>query len=203
MRVVKRAAMASALMLMGCEGSPQEPKPEPALVPSAQPAAPAMPAAQKSAPEAVTVTWKDPGGWKRVPPPNRMRKASYEIAPVAGDKEPAQVGVFYFGAGQGGSIDKNMERWSGEFSGVADADIKRSQRKAGGLLQHVIEIEDGTFSSGMGRSPSRGKEHWAVLGAIVETPSGLHFFKMTGPKATVKQARTAFFELLDSIEVKK
>jgi hypothetical protein len=40
-----------------------------------------------------------------------------------------------------------------------------------------------------------------LLGAIVETPRGPWFFKMTGARATVEAARPAFDALLDSARV--
>jgi hypothetical protein len=46
-------------------------------------------------------------------------------------------------------------------------------------------------------SPNSG-----LLAAIVVTPEGAeHFFKITGPSATVKAARAPFYKLLDSIRL--
>jgi hypothetical protein len=38
-----------------------------------------------------------------------------------------------------------------------------------------------------------------MIAAVVETPAGSYFFKLTGPQKTVESARTAFFALLDSV----
>jgi hypothetical protein len=40
-----------------------------------------------------------------------------------------------------------------------------------------------------------------MLGAIVESPSGLWFFKLTGPEATVKAARASFDAMLSSVHL--
>jgi hypothetical protein len=38
-----------------------------------------------------------------------------------------------------------------------------------------------------------------MLAAVVETPAGSYFFKLTGPQRTVESARSAFMMLLDSV----
>lgn len=159
--------------------------------------------AHDSAAAPVQITWADPPGLRRVPPKNAMRKASYEVPHANGDSEDGELAVFYFGPGQGGSIDANVDRWVKQFSGVAATDVKRAEREANGLRQHTVEIEHGTFDAGqMAMGGSKGpKNDYALLGAIVETPGGAYFFKMTGPSRTVAAARAPFQQLLDSVRV--
>jgi hypothetical protein len=57
--------------------------------------------------------WDASAGWK--PDAQRpMRLATYTIA-ATGDHEGAECGVYYFGPGQGGSIQANLDRWIGQF----------------------------------------------------------------------------------------
>ena len=56
----------------------------------------------------------------------------------------------------------------------------------------------GSSSGGMGGG--KPKEHFGLVGGIVESPSGAYFFKLTGPSKTVKQAKPDFYKLLDSIK---
>jgi len=159
-----------------------------------------------SSPEApVEITWVDPPGLRRVPPKNAMRKASYEVPRANGDTEDGELAVFYFGPGQGGSIDANVDRWVKQFSGISANDVKRADREANGLRQHTVEIQRGTFDAGqMVMSGSKGpRKDYALEGAIVETPSGAYFFKMTGPVNTVLAARGPFLQLLDSVRAGK
>ena len=129
-----------------------------------------------------------------------MRKASYQVPKADGDAEDGEVSVFHFGAGQGGGIEPNVERWVGQFKGVEKSQVKRSSRSANGMVQHIVEIEKGTFSSGMPGGPTTPKNDYALFGAIVEAPEGAWFFKMTGPMATVKKAREEFTAMLDSVK---
>jgi hypothetical protein len=132
-----------------------------------------------------------------------MRKASYEVPRAAGDSEDGELAVFYFGPGQGGGIDANVDRWVKQFSDVAPDDVKRADREAHGLRQHTVEIAHGTYDAGqMAMGGAKGpKKDYALTGAIVEAPSGAYFFKMTGPAHTVAAAHAAFLQLLDSVSV--
>jgi hypothetical protein len=169
--------------------------------PSAAPAAPLAPApAASMQQEPLHITWIDPPAFKRVPPSNPMRKAAFIVPRIEGDNEDGELTVFYFGPGQGGSIDANVDRWVKQFGEVKPSDVKRADREANGLRQHTVELESGTFSGGMGMGGGKPKENFGLVGGIVETPSGAYFFKMTGPRKTVKKAKADFYKLLDSIK---
>jgi hypothetical protein len=192
------ASLGSAL---GCRKTPEptgSSAPSP-LVPAPKTESAPQPAASALPP--VEITWLDPPGLKRVAPKSPMRKASYEVPKVAGDAEDGELAVFYFGPGQGGTIDANVDRWVKQFSGVDAGDVKRADREANGLRQHTVEIQHGTFDAGqMPMGASAGpKKDYALEGAIVEAPSGAYFFKMTGPAKTIAAARPAFLKLLDSV----
>jgi hypothetical protein len=128
-----------------------------------------------------------------------MRKATYTVPKAGSDAEDGELGVFFFGAGQGGSIDANVERWLHQFKDVAPSAVKRSDRHVAGLHQHVVEVQEGNYASGMPGQAVAPKPGFALLSAIVEAPNGNWFFKLTGPKATVQAARAPFFALLDSV----
>lgn len=193
--------------LGGCDKRTPEPPATTPLSPSpfisAQPAQPkpATPAPAGSAEqEPLRITWIDPPAFKRVPPSNAMRKASYVVPRAEGDAEDGELTVFYFGPGQGGSIDANVDRWVKQFGDVKPGDVRRADREANGLRQHTVELDSGTFSSGMPGAPTKPKSDYGLVGGIVETPSGAYFFKLTGPAKTVKQAKPDFYKLLDSIK---
>ena len=65
---------------------------------------------------AAGVKWTVPAGWK-TEADRPLRAATYTIAAAAGDKATAECGVYFFGAGQGGSIDANLERWRSQVQG--------------------------------------------------------------------------------------
>lgn len=192
-------------LLVACKKDPEPPSSSPFLTPAKPaPAAPAAAPIDSTTPPAALpmgVTWEDPPSFQRVGGSNPMRKATYRVPRAKGDSEDGQLAVFYFGPGQGGSIEDNVDRWVKQFSEIKPADVRRADREANGLRQHTIEIEKGTFSSGMPGGPTQPKPGYGLLGGIVSAPSGVYFFKMTGPSATVKAAHKPFFALLDSVKV--
>lgn len=194
--------LCAALVVAGCDKNtePLETRAEkPASTGASTPAPPTAASKAGAAPE-IGVSWKAPAEFEPVKPNSNMRKAGYRIPPATGDKEPGDLGVFYFGPGQGGSIDDNMARWVKQFENAKSTE-KRSDRTVNGLTQHLVEAE-GTYKSGMPGGPTDAKKTWSLIGAIVESPNGNHFFKLVGPKATVEKARKPFMSMLDSIQTK-
>ena len=70
-------------------------------------------AAQLSAESAGGLRWTMPNGW-RAQPERPMRAATYTIAAAPGDREPGECAVFFFGRGQGGSVQDNLDRVTSE-----------------------------------------------------------------------------------------
>jgi hypothetical protein len=118
-----------------------------------------------------------------------MRAAEYTVPRATGDSEDGECIVITFGPGQGGGVDENVDRWVAQFSGATKPE--RSKQQIHGLNVTRVEV-GGTYTPmrmpGMAAAPS-SRPGWRLLGAIVEAPSGLWFFKVTGPDATVKAAR--------------
>ncbi|WP_434384516.1 hypothetical protein [Melittangium boletus] len=176
----------------------QSPKPQAAAP------VPAAPAADASAPSAGGLTWTAPKDWE-AQPARPMRAATYRIAPAKGDTEPAELAIFYFGAGQGGAVDANVKRWVGQFqkpdgTAVTDKEVRTRQEKLNGLAVTTVDVK-GTYTGGgpmMG--PSSPKPNARLLGAIVEGPEGPLFFKLTGGERTVGGAEKTFRKLVESVK---
>jgi len=131
-------------------------------------------------------------------PPRMMRKATYE---APGEGGAAEVGVFYFGPGQGGGVEPNIERWVNQFADSSPA--KRSEETINGMKTVTVEIEKGTFQSGMPGGPTTPRTDWALYGSIVETPLGAYFFKMTGPGPTVAVQKGQLKAMLSTLTVQQ
>ncbi len=140
--------------------------------------------------------WTVPARWQ-VAGAKPMRAATYTIPGAAG-AEAGECGVFYFGAGQGGGIDENLQRWVGQFEGAGAP--KKSERTINGFKVHLIAVS-GTYLSPAGpMMQSQGKKPgWSLSGAIIEAPEGNIFFKCVGPAATIQKAQPEIDELLKSL----
>ena len=142
--------------------------------------------------------WTVPERWEATAQ-RPMRVATYKIPAAAGSgTEDGECGIFYFGKGQGGSVEENLERWTAQFE--ASAPLKKSVRTVNRLKVHTIEIAGTYLSPGGPMMQSQGKRPgWRLSGTIVEAPEGLVFFKCTGPAATIEKARKELDALLASL----
>lgn len=154
------------------------------------------------------ITWKAPASWKEQPQ-RPMRLATYAIPSAKNDKEDAELGVFYFGEGQGGSVDANVQRWVGQFQQPngqpAEKVAKKQTRKVNGMDVTTVDVT-GTYLApvgGMMSGRTERKEGYRLLGAIVQGPQGPVFFKMTGPAKTMAAAKPQFDKMLKSLKVEK
>jgi hypothetical protein len=159
------------------------------------------PVAVESATTAGGLSWTVPKGWIGAPA-SSMRVATYRTPAAPGDAEGGEVAVFYFGPGQGGGIDANVERWFAQMTPEAGSKKpSRSQLKVGDIKVTICAAE-GTYTGamGMGAASAGPEKGFALEGAIAEGPQGAVFFKLTGPKKSVEKARAGFDALVKSLK---
>jgi hypothetical protein len=136
-------------------------------------------------------TFARPENWDWVTPSSPMRKAQLSVPGRPGGP-PAEVTFFHFGAGQGGSVQANVDRWFKQFSD-GYTDVKSEQ--TGSTTITFVKAE-GTFASGMPGGPTTPMKDYAMRGAILESPAGDVYVKMTGPKEVVKGAAPALEKMV-------
>lgn len=134
-------------------------------------------------------TFSRPSGWQWIVPSSPMRKA--QLA-VPGEPEPGEVTFFHFGAGQGGGVQANVDRWFGQFQNGTNGQTVETIGKT-----KVTFVEAaGTFLSGMPGTSPTPKGEFALRGAILESATGDVFVKFTGPAPVVQSASAAFREMI-------
>lgn len=184
---------------------PADPPPQ-ATVPAVaeSPAVPAPVNAQEDGATgaAAGVAWTVPSRWE-AQPPRMMRVATYLIPRAEGDDEPGECAVFFFGQGQGGSVDLNLQRWRDQFETESGGPPSPAERKStiNSLAVTTVSLA-GTYLASMGpmfQSGAVKKPGYKMLGAIIEAPEGNVFVKLTGPEKTVLGAEGEFQALLDSL----
>lgn len=145
-----------------------------------------------------------PTAWQRVPAPSDMRAAQYRIPRSGADTEDGELVLFFFGKGQGGGVEQNLERWYGQFTQPDGRPTKEtaviSTRKVGGL--DVTEVDlSGTYKpAAMGGGSGAEKQNYRMLAAVVQGEGGPWFFRATGPKTTIQNAHADFAEMLGTLE---
>jgi len=156
-------------------------------------------------PAAGEVRYKVPEGWKEEKPTSDMRAAQFKLPKAEGDAEDALLILYYFGPGQGGSAQANIDRW---ISQMVQPDGQPSKEKAkigtetiNGLAVDTVDLL-GNYSGGMSPDsvPTNKQAIFRLRGAVIDTPKGAYFVKLTGPEKTVAFWDRAFNEYLRSFE---
>jgi hypothetical protein len=154
--------------------------------------------------EAAGLRYTVPSEWSRVPAPSDMRAAQFRVPHAVADAEDGELVLFFFGPGQGGSADQNVERWTGQFTQPGGKPSKDAAvvtiRTVNGLKQTSVDVAGTYKPMPMGGASGAEKTGWRLLGAVVEGPGGPWFWRLTGPAATVGAAKPQFEALLASLE---
>ena len=135
-----------------------------------------------------------------------MRAATYSIRRLRAIRAIAECVVNYFGPGQGGGVDANIERWKGQMLGAdgkpaaAKIDKRTGARRADHGRRRVRLVHRHGRPDGGVAKPVPG---YRLIGAIVEGPGGSVFFKLTGPAKTIAAQQKNFEQLLASIQADK
>jgi len=149
--------------------------------------------------------WAAPTKWKSEAP-RPMRAATYTVPAAAGDTASAECVVYFFGPGQGGTVEANLERWKGQMAGPdGNPPVAKIAKRTIHQLPTTTIDTSGDYS-GMGGPMAQSKsvqKNYRLLGAIIEAPAGNVFVKFTGPSKTVAARQSEFEEFLNSFEKEK
>lgn len=146
-----------------------------------------------------------PPDWLEQQPSSTMRVAEYLLPREPGDVEDAELVVFYFGGG-GGTVEANLERWTNQMlqpDGTPSAELATTTSFPVGDLPVTLLDVPGTFAAEV-RPGSRMRYYkpgFRLLAAVVETPAGPYFFKLTGPERTVRRWRESFESAIESVRL--
>ncbi len=148
-----------------------------------------------NAESAAGIKWTAPSDWK-AQAARPMRAATYTVPP------DGECVVNFFGAGQGGGVEANVDRWKGQFRGPAgkSADAQVKKRTVHGLAVTTIDVSGEYSGMGGPMAPGKPVAGYRLLGAIVEGPGGTVFIKFTGPAKTVAAQQQKFEQLLASLD---
>jgi len=148
---------------------------------------------------AKDITLNVPTTWKQSPASNNLRTAQFAIPKVEGDRDDAELVVYFFG-GAGGGVNANLERWSGQFQpGGKKQKIYKGESKQGEY--YLLDIT-GVYNKPIGppinrqTNPTPGYQMLAVV--LMVKDKGNYFLKLTGPQKTVAAASKALRVAIDA-----
>jgi hypothetical protein len=145
-----------------------------------------------------------PSRWQSEPVENPSRAGQWRLAPPHGQEgESGEAVVFYFGAGIGGTAKENIEAWIGTMFNAeghpAAAEVKH--REINGLKISQVVIF-GTYNQivSMPGIPPQPRPNYGLLGAVIESPKGNIYWRMTGPESLITANLPLFNKVIDSVK---
>ena len=155
--------------------------------------------------------YKAPDGWQAEKPNSNMRAAQYKLPKAEGDNADAELVLYYFGQGQGGSAQANIDRWLNQMQQPDGSSSKEKAKiettSVNGLPVTTVDVT-GKYNGGMA-SPAAAPSatpadmsNYRMRAAIIETPKGSYFVKLTGPQKTVSHWDQAYNDYLQSFAFK-
>lgn len=176
------------------------------LILSLAPAAPAFAAEPAPSAQATTklafigLEAHAPAAWTMVPPATDKRLVQFKIT-TPGEGMTAEVIVYYFGKGDGGTAEANIERWQGQFVGTKDHPVIPTVNRfeSNGMTVTTAELH-GAYARGIGVGPvGVPKPDQTLLAAVVETPEGNLIIQLHGKAASVSAQKESFLSFVRSI----
>ena len=147
------------------------------------------PAAEGAAPSEIKVsefTFKPAAPWKTA-----------QAAPMSagtletGEGESKVTATFFtFGAGQGGNVEQNVQRWRGMFQKAEDGSLQKAEEEEWTFGEKKVKsvLVKGTYVGSSFR-PVGPFENYALIGVVVESAEGSVFIRATGQEKAVTAAK--------------
>jgi hypothetical protein len=140
-----------------------------------------------------------PAEWKVEKSTSQMRAHQFRLPKVDGDADDAEVVVFYFGAGGGGTIAENVKRWKQTFvppSGKSIDDVaKVEEMKVGDTPVTYLDVS-GTYKFKTRPNDPNSKEELKansrMIGVVFASKNGPYFIRFVGPEKTVTHHKKGF-----------
>ena len=134
-----------------------------------------------------------PDSWTVEPPPNRMVDTNFRV-PAPDGSRPANINVFFFGAGMGGSIEDNIDRWAGQFRSPDGGPVEPALEtfETGGMTVTMVELA----GSYQGMGDPEPSDDQLMLSAIIDAPAGRIFIRLVGDAATVEHNREDYMSFI-------
>jgi hypothetical protein len=140
-----------------------------------------------------------PAAWKQEKPASRFRLYQFRLPRAEKDKADAELTVFFFGEGSGGTAEANVKRWKSMFQAPAGKSLddvsKVETFKVSGAEVTYLDVQ-GTYLEKFPPFAPNPKTirrpQYRLLGAVVECEGGPYFIRLTGPARTVAQHKNEF-----------
>jgi len=150
----------------------------------------------------VTVEWAGlkstaPAGWKEETPSSKLRQGQFRLTKAEGDKDDAEVAIFFFPGG--GGVDANLKRQLAVFEpakGKEKVDTKQEKIKVGKYDATYMDIS-GTFLKKPFPAAEKSTpvpEYRQIYVIFEDKDSAVASLWLRGPAKTVEKHKKEFDE---------
>jgi hypothetical protein len=180
----------------------------PSSQPGPQPGPAQTGSAQTGSAQSGNLQFQPPAEWTAEQPTSSMRVAQYRLPRAEGDSADATLVVFYFGQGQGGSVEANLDRWIGQVQ-QPDGSSSKSKAKIDNTTINRMPVTlldvTGNYTESMTGGGGGGQQIQGLArmrAAVIETAKGAYYIKLVGPEKTVNRQDANFMGFIKSAEFK-
>ncbi len=146
-----------------------------------------------------------PQGWKEENPSSNMRLAQFKLPKVEGDKDDAELVIFYFKGGSG-TVEQNLKRQLAKFkpaSGKTEPENKTEKVKVGTIpatLQDIQGVYLSKFPPFAPNAKITEKPGYRQLYVVFTTAQGDYYMTLLGTEKTVAKHEKSFKTWLASFK---
>ncbi len=130
--------------------------------------------------------------WKSQQVTSSMRAGQLTYDHADENLKDVDLVIYFFGAGQGGGTQANIDRWIGQFEGAPETKIE--EKEMNGKTVTFLTAK-GTYKESMGgpfSGNSTPQNDYIMLAAILPSSQGDVFLKLTGPSDSVEALKEDF-----------
>jgi hypothetical protein len=141
-----------------------------------------------------------PAAWTEEAPSSSMRLAQFRV-PGTDTSGNANLVLYFFGQGQGGSVQANIARWQSQFSspGGGPVEPRTTTMEVNDMPVTLVELR-GNYARGVGMGPvGAAAADQILLASIVESPRGNIYIQLHGPADIVSSQREAYLSFIEDI----
>ena len=147
-----------------------------------------------------------PEEWVQETPRSSARSAQYALPPAEGDSDTSEFVAFHFGAGGGGPVRDNLDRWCGQVhqpdgrpsQDVAEIDESTRDSEGGSVKVTTLKVSGNYKDPGMISNPKIIDGPARLFAAVVEGRGGPWFIKVIGPEKSMLHWEESLVKLLET-----
>ena len=149
---------------------------------------------------AAGLKWTAPAGWvSKGPAPFRI--VTYAV-PATSGPDKSECIVYFFGPGQGGTVEANMNRWKSQFTrNGRPSPGTMSKELVHGITVTMLDIS-GVYAAGggMAQEGAGPSPDYRMIASVAEGPGGNIFIRFIGPAKSVAAGMDGFRKLVGSLQ---